>query len=190
MADAGGRARWMALAENRLLAWAVFAIVAASSILLSGSSRLKSERSIVMDIYCAPQGIYADLSARAEAAYNLCEAAKIYPVIDDTLINSILDARGSMLEAMKDREACADHSSADVRLNDAVALLYGELSAAGLNDSDIAFARKQHAEFIGRGLTISRSDYNASAESFNKIINRFPASLIGMICGVKRLDLF
>jgi LemA protein len=176
--------------ENRALARAVLIAVIAFSILISGSSRLRGERSLVSDTYTAPQGIYTDLAARAEAAYNLCDAAKGYHAVSEASINSVSEARGSLLEALKDTEACGKHSQADASLDNAAAQLYSALSAAGLNDADASFARKQYAEFTGRAATIARNEYNESARAYNAKLRKFPAGLIGTVSGVKPLELY
>ena len=75
MADAGIRARHNSFTENRAPARAVLIIAIAASVLISGGLRLSNERAAVSGIYTAQQGIYADLAARAEAAYILCGAA-------------------------------------------------------------------------------------------------------------------
>jgi hypothetical protein len=191
MADAGVKARHIrAFTENRALARAVLIMTIAASILISGGSRLSSERAVISGIYTAQQGIYTDLAARAEAAYNLCGVAKDYPIINVVLINSVSDARDSLLEALKDAEARSKHSQINAQLDKAVAQLYSELSAAGLSDADAAFALKQYAEFAGRGAAIAKSEYNMSALKFNAKLRGFPANLISTITAVRYLDLY
>jgi len=190
MADAGIKARHSAFTENRALARAVLIVAIAASILISGGLRLSGERAAVSGMYTAKQGIYADLAARAEAAYILCGVAKEYPMISVDLINAVSGARDSLLEALKDAEARGKHARADAALDKAVARLYDELSAAGLNEADDAFANKQYAEFTGRGRTITLSAYNASAELFNAKLRKFPAALIVAATPVSALELF
>jgi len=190
MADAGIRARHSAFTENRALARAVLTVAIAASILISGGLRLSSERAAVSGMYTAQQGICADLAARAEAAYILCDVAKEYPMISEDLINAVSGARDTLLEALKDAEARGKHSRADAALDNAVTLLYGELPAAGLSDADAVFANKQYAEFTGRGKTIALNAYNASAEAYNAKLRKFPAALIVAATPVRALELF
>jgi hypothetical protein len=190
MAEAGVKARFSAFTERRAPARAILMVVVAASILISGGARLSSERAAVTGIYTAQQEIFADLAARAEAAYNLCAVAKDYPAISGVIVDSVSDARGSLLETLKDTEARGAHWATDAALDTAVALLYSELPAAGLSEADAAFALKQYAEFTGRGATITRSTYNASAGLFNAKLRAFPANLIAPITSVRDLELF
>ena len=190
MADAGSKARHSAFTENRALARSVLIVAIAASILISGGLRLSGERAAVSDMYTAKQGIHTDLFARAEAALNLCDAAKDYPMISDDLKNAVSGARDSLLEALKDAEARGKHSRADAALDNAVAQLYGELSTAKLSGADAAFASKQYAEFTGRGKTITLDAYNKSAGAFNAKLRKFPAALITAATPVRALELF
>ena len=190
MADAGVKARQGAFSENRALARAALTVAIAASILISGGLRLSSERAAVSGMYTAKQGIYADLAARAEAAYILCGIAKEYPMISEASVNAVSGARDSLLAALKDAEARGKHAQADAELDKAFTRLSGELLAAGLSDADDAFASKQHAEFAVRGTTIARNAYNASAEKFNGKLRAFPAAVIAAATSVRALELF
>ena len=190
MADAGITTRHSAFTENRALARAALIVAIVASILISGGMRLSGERAAVSGMYTEKQGIYADLAARAEAAYNLCDAAKGYPMISEDIINAVSGARDSLLEALKDIEARGKHARADAALDNAVTQLYGELPAAGLSDADAAFASKQYAEFTGRGKTIALNAYNASAGAYNAKLRKFPAALITAATPVRALELF
>lgn len=179
--------------ENRPLAWVVLAIVVVLSIIFSGGGALRGVRAQALDVFhYGVNGdslcIYSDLMARVDCAYNLADTAARYDSIAQESIDKVNEA-AEELDKTNDSDIAA-LNAADDALDRAVESLYTGIENARLSDADATFALSQYKEFTSRALTISRDGYNGYAEAFNEMLGAFPASVVGMMSGVRQLPLF
>ena len=179
--------------ENRPLACIVLALVILLSIILGGGGALRDVRAQALDVFhYGVNGdslcIYRDLMARVDCAYNLADTAARYDSIPQENIDKVVEA-AEKLDKTDDSDISA-LNAADDALDRAVESLYTGVENAHLSDADATYALSQYKEFTSRGLTISRDGYNGYAEAFNEMLGAFPASLVGMLSGVRELPLF
>ncbi len=181
----------MGFKENRTVARIVAVAVIAISILLSGGMGLRSQRSATQSVFS--NGVYGDglsierdLFERSEAAYNLCSIATKYLGSDNAQLVAVKAAR----DEISAKDSVSQKAVANKKLGETVEDLYTEIESANLSEQDKQFAYRQYKEFISRGDTIGRDEYNIKAEGFNRECSRFPASLIAKLTGVKPLELF
>ncbi|NLG25703.1 MAG: hypothetical protein GX558_10130 [Clostridiales bacterium] len=186
----------MRLSENRPLAVAALAIAVLVSVVISGGGALRDERAAVERVFYADRGVNADLTVRAEAAYNLASLAG-----RNGLNAPTIDAVSQAIAALQAAGSIAGKYEADQALTRAVEDLYTEMENAGLSVSDASFARKQYTNWKSSGMTIAHSvdevgakepgrGYNEKAGQFNRTLQGFPAGLIGALTGVGPLELY
>lgn len=179
--------------ENRKLAWLVFAVVFALTVIVGGGGALRKEREAVLDVFhygvhADNLSIFSDLQARVDCTENLVIVSARYTAIDDESVQAAKSAAAA-LENARDRDI-ASMVKQNNELNTAVESLYTELTNTTLSESDGLFALAQYKEFTSRGLTIARDGYNAQADAYNYRLTVFPASLVAAVSGVRQLPLF
>ena len=131
-------------------------------------------------------GVQSDLNERMSAAYNMVVIARKYLPEENALIQNTLSAREKLNSAVGVKEK----SSANKALTIAVKDLYDALSSMALNDADSRYPQSLYTDFRSSADRISHDPYNGKALEFNKILARFPASVLGGLSGVKPIELF
>ena len=180
--------------ENRSLAWTVFAVVVALTVVFSGGGGLRTQRKAASDVFYYGANndglcIANDMNERIAAARNLADLAGRYASVEASFATAVNTA-ASAAEADAKSGDLASLATENASLGRAVEQLYTELENTALSETDSTFALSQYKEFTSRGLTISRDTYNARAEAFNEVIGSFPASVVARLSGVSGLGLF
>ncbi len=180
--------------ENRSLAWTVFAVVVALTVVFSGGGALRAQRKAAADVFYYGVNndglcISADMTERVAAARNLADVAGRYESVSADLASAV-DTAADAAEADAKSGELSSLATQNAALGRAVEQLYTELENASLSEADTTFALSQYKEFVSRGLTIGRDGYNARAEAFNETISSFPASVVAKVSGVGSLGLF
>ncbi len=176
--------------EKRIPAIAIFTAVVILTTLASGSVSLSRERSRAERVFTDGvrsdgMSIGYDLDQRAEAAYNLAGIAKRYLDGSDG-INALLAAR----DALTGAKSVSEKYAANLELSVATDALYSELKEAQLSDKDRTLAAGQYQDMLSHNDAISRDGYNSCALEFNRKLEKFPASRIARIAGIKPLETF
>ncbi len=177
----------MRFSENRVIACVVLVIAIAVSLLGGGGGALSERRTALIDQYNASSfSISAELLEMRSNAVKLQSIASKYSTADKSLISALTDAV-SFLDNANDIK---EQFSASLLLDSAVENCYANLSGLSLNDTDASDIRYAYKNFTSAQLRITHDSYNTLAAEFNADLKRFPAGLLGALCGVKPLELF
>ena len=177
----------MRFSENRPIACAVLAAAIIISLLAGGGGALMERRTALVNQYNASSySISAELLEMRSNAVRLQSIASKYRSADQAAIAALASAIAD-LDAADDAAAQFDASLA---LDTAVENCYANLSGLSLNDTDASDVRYVYRNFTSAQLRINHDSYNALAAEFNADLSRFPAGLLGALCGVKPLSLF
>jgi len=179
------------LKENKKIALIVAAVMILFSVLVLGGTKLRADRDEVQELFYEgvnrdSLGIYNDLQARLESAYNLITIANKYLPANSEEASNLLGARQSLIDAKTPSEMYnANHT-----LTVAVDTLYSELNNYEMDEEDKRLAAKQFAELSSRNQTISHDLFNAEASHFNSTMGTFPAWLVAAVNGIEPVDLY
>lgn len=194
----------MRLAENRTIAWIVFAMSVVIALSLSGNALKKNALEMRLDtikvFYTGANAdglsIDSDLKARAKDAYTLIGIAGRYSQIDETIVQAATAAQRAMDEAngLAQLEIKA-RSQANAQLGRAIEDLYTALNNSALSEADRRDVQSVYDDFKSHGNTIGRDPYNELAAQFNRdadaMYSQFPASMFkNMQGGAPTLELF
>lgn len=174
----------MRFSENQTIAYAVLALAIALSLIFGGGGALMDKRTDVDRVYhAASESISAELHEMRDNAVTLESLAKKYAVdsaADLTAAIGVLDSS----------EGVAAEYAASLQLDSAVEQVYTDLTGVSLSSMDAEDARYKYKNFTSAQLRISHDPYNELAAEFNGQLSAFPANLLGMLRGVKPLELF
>lgn len=177
----------MRFSENRKLALIILAVVIAIAILGGGGGALVDKRSEITQVYLdSAYSISAELNEMRVNADTLVSIAKKYDQANQDYIDEMNKALSALVEARDPAEAYR----VSVALSSAVEHCYSDLTGLQLSSMDAEDARYKYKNFSSALMRISHDRYNGLASAFNRELARFPANLIGGVCGVKSLSLF
>lgn len=180
----------MRLSENRTIACAVLAVVIIATILFGGGGALRQQRGELVSQYNASSfSISAELLEMRSNAVKVHSLASKYPAADQKQLSALSQAIGA-LDAACSTGSVNDQYNASLQLSTILEVCYTNASALALSDADAGDLRYAYRNFTSAQLRITHDAYNDLAAGFNAKLARFPANLIGALCGVKPLGLF
>ncbi len=180
----------MRFSENRIIAYVVLIVVIAASLLGGGGGALSERRTVLVNQYNASSfSISAELLEMRSNAVKLQSIASKYSAADKALISALTDAVSSLDEAGYVGDVKGQFS-ASLLLDLAVENCYANLSGLSLSTTDASDIRYAYKNFTSAQLRITHDSYNELAAEFNADLRRFPANLLGSLCGVEPLELF
>lgn len=127
-----------------------------------------------------------DLGRRAERSLDLATVARRYLPESDRALLGVVEARGALLDSRDPQEKYR----ANLRLTEAVEVLYGTLGGMELSEADKGYRQRIYADLSSINDIISHDGYNEIARAYNEIRGDFPANLLGGLTGVPTLTLF
>ncbi len=130
--------------------------------------------------------IQHDLEDRVEYSGYLVKVAEKYMSSDNKLIADVKSSK----DALKNADTIKEKSNANYQLYSAVRALYDELGNYKLTEKDVQYRREYYASFSSFGDTISGSSYNNAAREYNRVLNSFPANILGRLTAIRELDIF
>lgn len=177
----------MRFSENRPIAYVVLALCIALSLIFCGGGVLMDKRAEVDQVYhAASYSISAELLEMRDNAVTILSIARKYDDADSTY-TADLDAAISALDAS---EGAASDYAASLQLDSAVEHVYSDLTGLKLSEMDAEDARYKYKNFSSAQMRISHDPYNELATGFNGQLSTFPANLLGLLRGVRPLELF
>ncbi len=168
-------------------------IAIAAVLLLLGSMLIGPYNKLVdleQDVEKAEANIDTNLQRRLDLIPNLVETVKGYAKHEEDVFKSVADARSKLAGATRSgsieekSEANAEMTSALGRLI-AISEAYPELKA----DAQFTGLRDELAGTENR-IAVSRRDYNDVVTEYNKVVKRFPGSIVAGITGFDEKDYF
>lgn len=175
--------------DNRTVASVICVIAVLLSIWLGGGRGLINERNAVEDIYYNGVNkdgvsIQKDITVRFQAAGKLAVLAEKYSVDAAELIK--------MEKKYESAAGISANAEANEGLDSAVYAVYnGLMNNSQISEADKKSAQSLYNEINSRGNMIKNDGYNAEAQRFNsETLGAFPANIIAMVRGVKKLELF
>ncbi|KAA1038422.1 LemA family protein [Macrococcus equipercicus] len=168
-------------------------IAIAAVLLVLGSMLIGPYNRLVdlnQDVDKAESDIDVNLQRRLDLIPNLVETVKGYAKHEEDVFKSVADARSKLAGATQNgtikekSEANAEMTSALGRLI-AISEAYPELKA----DTQFTGLRDELAGTENR-IAVSRRDYNDKATEYNKVVKRFPGSIVAGLTGFRERDLF
>ena len=180
----------MRFIENRRIAWIVLIVCVLSSVILMGGGGLSVARKDAEKMFMSGEyatgvrySMDAYLDTSAESARMLAETAKLYVTDTDTIASVFTSA--DVLEKTDDINA---RYPLYKDLAAAVESLYTQLIAAGAEEeTDVLIS---YGNFKGAADRMERDPYHELARNFNEDLSSFPASLLGGLFGVEKLDTY
>ncbi len=180
----------MRFSENRPIAYAVLAVVIIASLIFGGGGALKERRTALVNQYNASSfSISAELMEMRSNAVKIQNIGMKYNAADNKLISSLGDTV-SALDAASNAGDVNGQYAASLLLSTAVETCYAHLSGLALSDADASDVRYAYRNFTSAQLRITHDSYNTLAAQFNADLARFPANMLGTLCGVDPLGLF
>jgi len=180
----------MRFQENRKLALIVLIVAALLCTFISGGAGLAKERRQASEaFFSVSESIWADLNELGDNAKVLASIARQYASIDEALCLDV-DSAVEVLRDLQGQQDVAAMFDASQTLTDCVEELYTVGNAVDMRENEQKDFRSVYKNFSSANLRISHDPYNETAAEFNMKLSRFPASLIGLVCGVDQLDLF
>ena len=177
----------MRFSENRPVAYVVLALAVALSLVFGGGGALMDKRADVDQVYQASSySISAELHEKRDNAVTILSIAKKYDEADASYIADL----DSAVSALESAEGAAAEYAASLQLDSAIEHVYSDLTGIRLSDMDAEDARYKYKNFTSAQLRISHDPYNELAADFNSQLSAFPANLLGLLRGVKPLELF
>ena len=177
----------MRFSENLLIARIVLAVAIIASLILGGGNALLDQRTAAESrFYANSESISAELNEMRSNAAVLASIAGKYDAADKAFITALNDAVSSLDSA----EHISDKHHASLKLDTAVENVYSNLTGLKLGDMDAQDARYAYKNFSSAQMRIEHDGYNDLAHQFNQDLGKFPAHLLGMLRGIKPLDLF
>lgn len=153
------------------------------SIPLGAGFSLMRERDAVRDHYYI---LIEDLADCRDEAVNMT-----------TLAGKYMEADTKALEAVKEwnhqlgvSESPAEKAAAYTELTQSVNTLYNQLGEMDMTEADAEYREEIYADYMLYVDLISYSEYSVEAMKFNEKFLNSPAKTIGMLLGVKELELF
>ena len=185
------RGRRSVMWKSRKFAVGVMIVVIAGSILFGSHRSLSGLRRNVEDIFQNGVdhdgfSIAADLEKRDGIARNMTTIALHYYEADDSTLKAVEDARRELQNAVTPEEKCR----ADRALADSVSALYDLLSRTDLTEKDEKYPARLYDDFKSRGMTIQTNGYHQAAAEYNRVLDSFPANVLGKLTGVKPASLY
>lgn len=164
--------------ERRGIAWVVFVVVVAASVLGIGTAKLSGVAASCADT----AGVLRDdLSLQMNAARAIASAAE--QAVPDAL--SLTDVQEG-LAAYDAADTLSGQYAAASALTSDVSLLYEEARTV-LGDDKGGVLQTQYSEYLSRGNIIRQSslpEYNEDARAAQKKLSGFPASLLAKLAGL------
>ena len=164
--------------ERRGIAWIVFVVVVAASVLGIGTVKLSGVAASCADT----AGVLRDdLSLQMNAARAIASAAE--QAVPDAL--SLTDVQEG-LAAYDAADTLSGQYAAASALTSDVSLLYEEARTV-LGDDKGGVLQTQYSEYLSRGNIIRQSslpEYNEDARAAQKKLSGFPASLLAKLAGL------
>ena len=177
----------MRFSENLTIARIVLAAAIVVSLVFGGGGALMDKRTAAeAQFYASSESISAELNEMRSNAVVLASIANKYDTADKAFITELNDAVASLDSA----EHISGKHSASLKLDSAVENVYSNLTGLKLGDMDAQDARYAYKNFSSAQMRIEHDGYNDLAHQFNQDLGKFPAHLLGMLRGIKPLDLF
>ena len=172
--------------KKRGTAVLVLVLLVLLSVFGIGGVKLRSAQKPLEKVFA--ERLEPELEARAAAAHNLLTLAENLSAKEN------FPGMTEMQTALKNREKSkepAERCLADLEIEKAVNQLGDALQEPAQQAGKQELLNRQLAEFESKGRVVSHElkDYNQQAEEFNQKLNAFPASLIGLVGGVREVDL-
>ena len=127
-----------------------------------------------------------DLSERAIAAVNMVTLASNYAGLKDSAA-AVTEAAAELtaeLSATNRQDSIGRLSDRNRKLDTAVTALYEAMGEIQLSEKHEKYRQSLYADFTSRGHTISHDPYNNYAQSYNQLLQSFPAGLLASITPV------
>ena len=172
--------------ENRKIACAVLVVCIIASLLTGGGALMRQRTALVNQYTASAYSVSAELSEMRSNAVRLASIASKYDAADKTLIAALTIA----VNALDTAEDVQGQYGASLLMQSAVENCYANLSTLPLSSVDTSDIRYAYKNFTSALLRISHDSYNELAADFNAQLERFPANVLGAVCGVKKLQLF
>ena len=176
----------MQILKNRTVAWVIFALVALSSIGISGRGSLLAAKNAAENVYYHGANndelcIDYDLKQASEAAKSLAAISQANG------IETTLSEKASTVLSTADK---SDRYLAYTEMTEAFYAAYAALGNLKLEDSVSKKVSGLYAEYRSRENTIEHDPYNAAADAFNADLSTFPKNLVSVLGGVGKLEAF
>ncbi len=138
----------------------------------------------------AKQQIEVQLQRRADLIPNLVQTVKGYAAQEEAIFVKVAEARAGLVGAIKGGDA-AQMADANQNLTSSLGRLIAISEAYPQLKSDQSFLRLQD-ELAGteNRIAVSRTDYNATVQTYNTYIRSFPQVLTAKMTGAKERTYF
>jgi LemA protein len=133
----------------------------------------------------AKQQISVQLQRRADLIPNLVETVKGFAAQEEAVLTGVTQARAGLSSAVQSGDM-QQMANANQQLTGALGRLMVTVEAYPVLKSDQNFLRLQD-ELAGteNRIAVARTDYNASVETYNAYIRKFPQVLTAKVTGAK-----
>ena len=195
-------AKLPAALSTRAAALALSIVVMLAAFFGFGSAKLRGRYNTARQWFTA--------GAAADNGYNLNEelttrqntAANVITTASNTLgadsaevmsAQTALDNFSACLQAVQDGgKAQAMHAlyQADQALGTAIDQLYAKLQEQAADPMKMGAVQGQYGQFNSAGTVIGTLQYNAAVYEYQKEVGGFPASVLGVLAGVKEVEPF
>ncbi|MDR1532785.1 MAG: hypothetical protein LBS62_11510 [Clostridiales bacterium] len=179
----------MGLLYNRAAAYLFAALMVLTAVVAGGAKSLNGLRGETLDVFYIGEGdglsMQNDLTERINQASGLAALAKRCGA-DSSAVDEVLAAA----EELGGSDKISGKYAANLRLTEAADNLYNTLTAMNLSETDARSARNLITNLESRNTTINRTDYNARALAYNKLLQGFPGGLVSMLRLAPPLELF
>lgn len=174
----------MNLKENKQLAWILVIIAMLTSVMISGSISLSTQRRAVLNTFYDTMN--DDLNTKSFYADNLVGIASRYIDQNSEYIVNMTQARDLLAKANTPKEKYM----ASLSITNAASAIYDLLGTKDLTQTDDRLRRSNYADILAVDDILKRSGFNTQVEAFNEQLSKFPASLISSIVRIEKAEYF
>lgn len=175
------------LQSPRFAALVMVLMIAAASVLGGARSLHRLQQEVYTVFFDGADGdgigVFSDIRKNRTDAYNLLGVAR-GAGLEQAPLTALEQAVQAVDAAGEDPAALIRaHSS----LMDAVRDVYERMGSLSLPQQDEDYRQNLYRSILARADTMSRDEYNARAQQFNRALERFPASALRYAAGVQTL---